>query len=70
MRRKCFGNAKQILVSELVLAENANQEDVEKLVENKITMSFEEYKMPTEVEEEIGNNVIKKFIPFDDSANV
>ena len=34
--KKMLNNAKQILVSELVLAEHASQEEVEKLVENKI----------------------------------
>ena len=35
--KKMLNNAKQILVSELVLAEHATQEEVEQLVENKIT---------------------------------
>ena len=35
-----LNNAKQILVSELVLAEHASQEEVEQLVENKINTSF------------------------------
>ena len=34
--KKMLNNAKQILVSELVLAEHASQEEVEQLVENKI----------------------------------
>ena len=42
--KKMLSNAKQILVSELVLAEHASQEEVETLIDNKITMSFEEYK--------------------------
>lgn len=68
--KKMLNNAKQILVSELVLAEHASQEDVEQLVENKITMSFEEYKAPTPESETIGNDIVKKFIPFDGTANM
>ena len=61
-----LNNAKQILVSELVLAEHASQEEVETLIDNKITMSFEEYKLPEEnVAEHIGKDIVKKFIPFD-----
>ena len=53
-------------VSELVLAEHASQEEVENLIDNKITMSFEEYKMPeTESTNEIGKDIVKKFIPYD-----
>ena len=67
--KKMLGNAKQILVSELVLAEHASQEEVEQLIDNKITMSFEEYKMPqAEVPNEIGKDIVKKFIPFDGTA--
>ena len=68
--KKMLGNAKQILVSELVLAEHASQEEVENLIENKITVSFEEYKMPqTEISNEIGKDIVKKFIPFDGTKN-
>jgi len=64
--KKMLNNAKQILVSELVLAEHASQEEVENLIDNKITMSFEEYKMPeTESTNEIGKDIVKKFIPYD-----
>ena len=65
-----LSNAKQILVSELVLAEHASQEEVENLIDNKITMSFEEYKMPqTEIQSEINKDIVKKFIPFDGTTN-
>ena len=64
--KKMLNNAKQILVSELVLAEHASKEEVETLIDNKITMSFEEYKMPeAEISNEIGKDIVKKFIPFD-----
>ena len=39
--KKMLNNAKQILVSELVLAEHASENEVENLVENKINLSFE-----------------------------
>ena len=38
--KKMLNNAKQILVSELVLAEHASENEVENLVENKINLSF------------------------------
>lgn len=60
-----LNNAKQILVSELVLAEHASQEEVEQLVDNKIEMSFEEYKLTTGISTEIGKDIVKKFIPYD-----
>ena len=66
--KKMLNNAKQILVSELVLAEHASQEDVEKMIDNKIEMSFEEYKVHDDIQvnaSEIGKQVVKKFIPFD-----
>ena len=62
--KKMFSNAKQILVSELVLAEHASQEEVEKLVDNKISLSFDEYKMPQEEEINVNQNIVSKFIPF------
>lgn len=64
--KKMLYNAKQILVSELVLAEHASENEVETLVENKINLSFEEHKnMDTPVSE----NIVSKFIPFNDSNN-
>ena len=63
--KKMLNNAKQILVSELVLAEHASQDDVEKLIDNKINVSFEEYKSINETPVEIGKDIVKKFIPFD-----
>ena len=61
--KKMLNNAKQILVSELVLAEHASQEEVEKLVENKINISFDEYKVPQE-KIDINQDIVSKFIPF------
>ena len=59
--KKMLNNAKQILVSELVLAEHASQEEVEQLVENKINTSF----MMFRAEEVSQESVVNKFIPFD-----
>ena len=61
--KKMLNNAKQILVSELVLAEHASQKKVEKLVENKINISFDEYKLPQE-NIDINQDIVSKFIPF------
>ena len=61
--KKMLNNAKQILVSELVLAEHASQEEVEKLVDNKINISFDEYKLPQE-NIELNQDIVSKFIPY------
>ena len=57
--KKMLNNAKQILVSELVLAEH----EVEQLVENKINISFDEYKLPQE-NIDLNQNIVNKFIPY------
>ena len=59
--KKMLNNAKQILISELVLAEHATQEEVEQLVDNKINTSF----MMFRAEEVKPESVVNKFIPFD-----
>ena len=41
--KKMLLNAKQILVSELTLAENLQKEKIEEIVDNKINQSFAEY---------------------------
>src|SRR5699024_1029156 len=38
--KKMLNNAKQILVSELVLTEHATQDEIEQMVENKISTSY------------------------------
>ncbi len=63
--KKMLNNAKQILVSELVLAEHATQDEVENLVNSKIELSFEENKLPQEESIDLNKNVVNKFIPFD-----
>lgn len=62
--KKMLSNAKQILVSELVLAEHASQEEVEELIENKINLSFDEYRAPHE-NIDLNTSAVNKFIPFD-----
>ena len=66
--KKMLSNAKQILVSELVLAEHASQEEVEKLIDNKISVSFDEYKMPQEESIDLSQNIVSKFIPFNSTG--
>ena len=62
--KKMLTNAKQILVSELVLAENCSKDEVEGLIENKINSSFKEF----EIENiEPVKNIVNKFIPFEDT---
>ena len=63
--KKMLNNAKQILVSELVLAEQSSKEEMEQLVENKIAMSFKENRMVQEDAGPISKNIVSKFIPFE-----
>ena len=67
--KKMLLNAKQILVSELVLAESKEKEEVEELVENKINMSYELHGISStenlqhEVEiNKDSDNIVKKFV--------
>ena len=55
-------NAKQILVSELTLAENSDKEKVEELVDDTINHSFTEYSK--NISENPSDNIVQKFIPF------
>ena len=66
--KKMLSNAKQILVSELVLAEHASEEEVKELVENKINISFDEYKTPQENNIDLNQNIVSKFIPFNGTS--
>ena len=59
--KKMLVNAKQILVSELVLAEKSNTEEIEERVDNNINTSFMLFRSNDIVQE----NVVEKFIPFD-----
>ena len=62
--KKMLTNAKQILVSELVLAENSSKDEVEGLIENKISSSFKEFELDNI---EPVQQVVNKFIPFEDN---
>jgi CarD family transcriptional regulator len=69
--KKMLLNAKQILVSELVLAESKEKDEIEHLVETKINTSYELHGIGTVEElqravgmaEEPADNIVKKFIP-------
>ena len=66
--KKMLNNAKVILVSELSLAENSSQDEIEKLIENKIEMSYKEYRVPTEAKIDLQQNAVNKFIPFNGTS--
>jgi len=68
--KKMLLNAKQILVSELVLVENKEKSEIEEMVEGKITASYEAHletidSEPVAAGSETTNtsNIMKKFIP-------
>ena len=63
--KKMLNNAKQILVSELVLAENSSIDEVEGLIDNKINASFKEFELDSI---QPVQNVVNKFIPFDENS--
>ena len=63
--KKMLVNAKQILVSELVLAEKSNKEEIEERVDNNINTSFMLFRSNDIVKE----NVVEKFIPFDGESS-
>lgn len=60
-------NAKQILVSELVLAEQKDLTEIESIVENKINESYEEHVATLEQnivkQNAIEDHIVKKLIP-------
>ena len=59
--KKMLGNAKQILVSELVLAEHSDIDEMEEIVNNKINNSFMTFRADSTIKE----NIVSKFIPYD-----
>ena len=63
--KKMLNNAKQILISELVLAEHADQDSVEEQIENKINTSFMTFRAEG-VEKE---SLVNKFIPFNEGSS-
>ena len=66
--KKMLINAKQILVSELVLAEHSSYEEMEGIVDNKISQSFKEFKVDMPEDISSLSNVVNKFIPFDETT--
>lgn len=63
--KKMLNNAKQILVSELVLTEHATQDEIEQMVDSKISTSYEEYKVDSNISaSDISSEIVSKFIPF------
>ena len=60
--KKMLLNAKQILVSELTLAENSNKDEIEEMVNSTINNSFTEYSK--NIANATPDNIVKKFIPF------
>ncbi len=63
--KKMLNNARQILVSELVLAEHSNKDEIEELVDNKINNSFLMFK----ADDTAKQSVVNKFIPFDGATS-
>lgn len=61
--KKMLLNAKQILVSELVLAEQKELTEIETLVDNKINASYEDH-LATLGQNTTEENIVKKFIPL------
>lgn len=59
--KKMLTNAKQILVSELVLAKHSDKDEMEEIVDNKINNSYITFRSNNTVKE----SVVSKFIPFD-----
>lgn len=64
--KKMLVNAKQILVSELVLAEQSNKDEVEELVDSRINNSFMLFRGNDQIKE----SVVEKFIPFNGTTEV
>ena len=63
--KKMLNNAKQILVSELVLVEKSTKEEVEELIDNKINSTFMEFRTT----DNLNNNIVNKFIPYDKNSH-
>ena len=63
--KKMLNNAKQILVSELVLTEHSTKDEIEQMVDSKISTSYEEYKVDSNISaSDISSDIVSKFIPF------
>ena len=64
--KKMLYNAKQILISELVLAEHSTQDEVEQLVDNKINSSYALFRTDGNIEDVSAGSIVNKFIPFNE----
>ena len=63
--KKMLYNAKQILVSELVFAENSTQNEVEELIDSKINSSYAMFRTDDgEIRKASAGSIVNKFIPF------
>ena len=63
--KKMLYNAKQILVSELVFAENSTQNEVEELIDSKINSSYAMFRTDyREIGKASAGSLVNKFIPF------
>lgn len=63
--KKMLNNAKQILVSELVFAENSTQNEVEELIDSKINSSYAMFRTDDgEIGKASAGSIVNKFIPF------
>ena len=60
--KKMLYNAKQILISELVLAEHSTQDEVEQLVDNKINSSYALFRTDGNIEDVSAGSIVNKFI--------
>lgn len=64
--KKMLLNARQILISELALAEGNPQDEVEAIVDNTILKSYQEFRV-----DNVSTASVNKFIPFNnEDANV
>ena len=63
--KKMLVNAKQILVSELVLAEHSTKDEVENQIDNTIGKSFNIYQSNNKTD-----HLVKKFIPFNSASEI
>ena len=63
--KKMLYNAKQILVSELVFAENSTQNEVDELIDSKINSSYAMFRTDDgEIGKASAGSIVNKFIPF------
>ena len=63
--KKMLYNAKQILVSELVFAENSTQNEVEELIDSKINSSYAMFRTDDgEIGKASAGSIVNRYIPF------